>query len=158
MSSFVMCWCAVKKLLTHSLTVCVECDACRNASCPKWTANHLRHHLRRLLVKCQCTLLLQWPNRCAQLLHACRWHPDVCLHFRLDIAVDLRLRLLSQIFSNRHSDQGWVSAGRNLFLPDMRFTPVLTGKNLEAGIVPVRIVQNVALTQYTVPWCISTIL
>ena len=54
--------------------------------------------------------------------------------------------------------QGWVSAGRNLFLPDMRFKPVSTGKNLEAAIVPVRIVQNVALTQYTFPWCLSIIL
>ena len=25
--------------------------------------------------------------------------------------------------------QGWVSAGRNLFLPDMRFKPVSTGFN-----------------------------
>ena len=56
-----------------------------------------------------------------------------------------------QLDIKSHPEQGWVSAGRNLFLLDMRFKPVLTGKNLEAGIVPVRIVQNVALTQYTVP-------
>jgi len=31
--------------------------------------------------------------------------------------------------------QGWVSSGKKLFLPDMRFKPVNSGKNQNAGIM-----------------------
>ena len=49
--------------------------------------------------------------------------------------------------------QGWVSSGKNLFLPNLRFKPEYNGKNQNAGIVGRYVEHLFTAARVTLWWC-----